>query len=32
VSSRAEKIQLSLVPFFPKKMILKTTRQMQEEK
>lgn len=32
VSSRLEKMQLSLVPFFPKKMILKTTRQMQEEK
>jgi short-subunit dehydrogenase len=32
VSSRLEKIQLSLVPLFPKKMILKTTRQMQEQK
>jgi len=32
VSSRSQKIQLSLVPLFPKKMILKTTRQMQEEK
>lgn len=32
VSSRSQKMQLSLVPFFPKKMILKQTRQMQEEK
>ena len=32
VSSRSQKMQLSLVSFFPKKMILKTTRQMQEEK
>ena len=32
VSSRAQKMQLSLVPFFPKKMILKQTRQMQEQK
>jgi len=32
VSSRSQKMQLSLVSFFPKKMILKTTRKMQEEK
>lgn len=32
VSSRSQKMQLSLVPFFPKKMILKQTRQMQEQK
>lgn len=32
VSSRSQKMQLSLIPFFPKKMILKQTRQMQEEK
>ena len=32
VSSRSQKMQLSIVPFFPKKMILKQTRQMQEQK
>ena len=32
VSSRSQKIQLSLVPFFPKKMLLKQTRLMQEAK
>lgn len=32
VSSKSQKMQLSLLPFFPKKMILKQTRQMQEQK
>lgn len=32
VSSRSQKMQLSLVPFFPKKMLLKQTRQLQEQK
>jgi hypothetical protein len=32
VSSISQKMQLSLVPFFPKKMILKLTRKFQEEK
>lgn len=30
VSSKSQKMQLSLVPFFPKKMLLKQTRLMQE--
>ena len=32
VSSRSQKMQLSFVPFFPKKMLLKQTRQLQEQK
>jgi hypothetical protein len=30
--SDSQKIMMSLLPFLPKKMILKLTKQMQEEK